>query len=44
MIQRDFSLGLLPFSEFSVKSRNSIETLKIIDNQKKMLTFDDNLK
>ena len=37
LIQRDFGLGTIPFCEFSVKSRNSIETLKLIDSQKKML-------
>jgi len=41
LLQRDFALGLLPFCEFSVKSRNSIDTLKLIDSQKKMLlSFD----
>lgn len=41
LLQRDYAMGQLPFCEFSVKSRNSIETLKLIDNQKKMLlSFD----
>ena len=41
LLQRDYAMGQLPFCEFSVRSRNSIETLKQIDNQKKMLlSFD----
>jgi len=39
LLQRDFSLGTVPFAEFSVKSRDSIQVLKKIDEQKKIITF-----
>lgn len=40
LLQRDYSLGSIQHCEFSVKSRNSLETLKKIDSQKKMLSFE----
>ena len=39
LLQRDFALGTVPFAEFSVKSRDSIQVLKKIDEQKKIITF-----
>ena len=39
LLQRDFASGALPFAEFSVKSRDSIQVLKKIDEQKKIITF-----
>ena len=41
VLQTDYAMGVIPLEEFSVKSRNSIDTLDKIIKEKEFLIFDD---